>query len=945
MKRFFKILTVVVVFVLALLLILPLFFKAEIVEMVKKELNKQVTAKIDFVDADLSLIRQFPDFTLDLNELSVVGTNEFLGDTLLKLNALSFRIDLFKAFNGNFEIKELRLFRPYINLYVNDAGLANWDIVAVDSTASATAESNDGEALNIKLKLLSISEGTVQYLDESLAFYTRLEGISMSMKGDLSADKSTLAAKLNVSSLNLAYEGFPYLKDVKTRFNAMFLIDMANSIYTFKDNELLLNDLLVNFEGSVGMNPESYTLLLNFNAPKTDFKQLVSLIPALYANEFDKLDAKGSFNLNGFVKGTYSDAQMPAYGLNLAINNASFGYPDLPSSVKKMNLKASVNNNTGETDDVEVRLTDFNWELAGQPFRMDLSLKTPVSDPQFDVSSSGVLDFGQLAALLPEDQRAEIKGELQADFKLKGKMSDIENNRFNQVNASGSLVLQNFEFLDTSLIRLPISITNAQLNLSPQFIDLFNTDLKLGKTDLQLDGRIKNYLAYFLADGELIGQLDHRSQLLDVDELLTLLSDEDEATSTPTDTTSTTIIELPAKLVFDFNSEIQKLVYHPYELTAIKSKIHFENQTIVFNEFSANTLDGQIKMNGAFTAITDNLPQVSLNFALSEIDIPKAWETIELLRKAAPVAQQAQGNLSAQFELNTLLDSEMNPVYESMQGGGGLQTSQLSLSNLNSLQKLNALLGTKQFNRMVTDGLNISFEFVNGRVYQKPFEIRLGGQQAVVSGSTGFDQTLDYDLLFKVPYGILGSSIQKGISDLAGNALSLANNDEMQIKAKMTGTVSDPDISIDYKDYAANLKQQITDQVNQKIEEEKEKLRDQAREEAAKIISEAQSRADRLVAEAAILAQKTRDEADGAAKKIRDEAEVQANNLIVEGKKNGKIAEIAAKEAAKKLRAEADKQAESVRQQANQRAAQFEQEAQQQADSIMQRAKQQADKL
>jgi uncharacterized protein involved in outer membrane biogenesis len=41
MKRFFKILTVVVVFVLALLLILPLFFKAEIVEMVKKELQQK----------------------------------------------------------------------------------------------------------------------------------------------------------------------------------------------------------------------------------------------------------------------------------------------------------------------------------------------------------------------------------------------------------------------------------------------------------------------------------------------------------------------------------------------------------------------------------------------------------------------------------------------------------------------------------------------------------------------------------------------------------------------------------------------------------------------------------------------------------------------------------------------------------------------------------------
>jgi hypothetical protein len=943
MKRFFKILAVLVVFVLALILILPLFFKGEIVELVKKELNKQVSAKVDFVDADLSLIRQFPDFTLDLNELSIAGTNEFLGDTLLKLDALSLRIDLMKAFNGSFEIKEVRLFRPDIKLYVNDEGLANWDIIAVDTTASAPAESSDGEALNIKLKLFSIAEGSLQYLDESLAFYTRLDGLDLNMKGDLSTDKSTLATKLTASSLNLAYEGFPYLKDVKTRFNAMFLIDLANSIYTFKDNELLLNDLLVNFEGSVGMNPDSYTLLLNLNAPKTDFKQLVSLIPALYANEFDKLDAKGSFKLDGFVKGIYSDTQMPAYGLNLAVNNASFGYPDLPASVDKMNLKASVNNKTGETDDAEIQVSDFNWELAGQPFRMDLSLKTPESDPQFDITSSGVLDFGQLVALLPEDQGAEIKGKLQADFRLKGRMSDIENSRYNQVNASGSMVLQNFELSDTSMILLPVSISNSQLNLSPQFIDLLNTDMKLGRSDLQLDGRIENYLAYFLADGALVGRLDHRSQLIDVDELMTLLSDEDEAVSTA-DTTSIAI-ELPEDLVFDFNSEIEKLVYQPYDLTDIKTQIHYENQEVVFSEFSANTLDGQINLNGVFTAKTDKSPQVSFNFVLTEMDIPKAWETIELLQKAAPIAQQAQGNLSAQFELNTQLDSEMNPVYENMQGGGQLQTSQLSLSNLNSLQKLNAQLGTEQFDRMVTDGLNISFEFINGRVYQKPFDVRLGGQEAVVSGSTGFDQTLDYDLLFKVPYGILGSSVQKGISDLAGNAIALNSNDEMQIKAKMTGTVSDPQISIDYKDYAANLKQQISDQVNQKIEEEKEKLREQAREEAAKIMSEAQTRADRLVAEAAILAQKTRDEGASAAKKIRDEAEVQAINLITEGKKKGMIAEMAAKEAAKKLRSEADKQAENVQQQANQRVTQIEQEAQQQADNIMQQAREEADKL
>ncbi len=52
------------------------------------------------------MIRQFPDFTLDLNGLSVVGQSEFKNDTLLYANALSLRIDVVKAFKGEFELKE-----------------------------------------------------------------------------------------------------------------------------------------------------------------------------------------------------------------------------------------------------------------------------------------------------------------------------------------------------------------------------------------------------------------------------------------------------------------------------------------------------------------------------------------------------------------------------------------------------------------------------------------------------------------------------------------------------------------------------------------------------------------------------------------------------------------------------------------------------------------------
>ncbi|HOI31316.1 MAG: AsmA-like C-terminal region-containing protein [Bacteroidales bacterium] len=947
MKRFLKIFTIVIIFVLAVMLILPWFFKAEIVEIVKDELNKQVNAKVNFTDARLSLIRNFPDFTLDLNQLSIVGSEEFEADTLLNLDALTLRIDVIKAFKGDFEIKELRLHKPVIHLLVNKDGLANWDIVAASESGDTPAEETNTEALQLELRHLSLTDGALKYSDHSMNLLAELHGIEMSLKGNLSSDKSNLATRFTANSFDLSYEGFPYFKGVAVRFNAMFLIDLANNIYTFKENELLLNDLLVNFEGSVGLNPESYTLLMNFDAPKSEFRQLISLVPAFYKNEFDKFQAEGNFQLDGFVKGTYSENQIPAYGLNLKVDDASFGYPDIPARVETLNLNASVSNKTGETDDAEIEISDFNWQLADQLFRMNLSLKTPISDPQFNISTSGVLDFKQLSTLLADQQNMDMQGILEADFKLKGKMSDIENNRFNQVTASGSLVLKNFELADTTFLSLPLSISNAQLNLSPQYIDLLNTSIKIGESDLVLNGRIEDYLSYALADGILKGSLKHQSALLDVDELMKLMEEEDPTESVNSDS-SEFVLELPKNLIFDFESNMQKLIFEPYELTAVKAKLHYENQEIKFEEFAAELLDGKMNMNGTFAALEDMSAQLEVDFKLTDLDIPKAWQTIELLQKTVPIAQQAKGTMSAQFEVSTKLDAEFSPVYENMQGGGSLKTSQLSISNLSSLQKLNSLLGTQQFDQMVTDGLNISFEFINGRIYQKPFNVKLGGQETTMSGSTGFDQTLDYDLLFKVPYGKLGSSIQKGITDLAGlagNTFSVNPEEEMQIKAKMTGTTSDPVFSIDYKDYASNLKQQINDQISQKIDEEKEKLREQSREEAAKLLNQAQAKADKLIAEAASAAQKIREEGASAAQRVRDEAETQAANVIAEGKKKGILAEAAAKEVAKKMRSEADNQANNLVQKVNQRADQVESEAQRQADNIMQQAQQQADKL
>lgn len=943
MKTFLKVLAIIVALVLALILILPFFFKAEIVKIVKSELNKQLTATVDFEDASLSMIRQFPDFTLDLNGLSVVGQSDFQNDTLLYANALSLRIDVLKAFKGEFELKEFTLDKPKLKLKVLENGMANWDIVPASTTESTSAEP-DTTAFALQLKKLSLKDAQVIYEDRQLNVFTELKGLNATVKGALSTDQSEISTGLTIDGLTVNYEGVSYISNVKTRFQAVFLVDLKNEIYTFKKNMLYLNDLGLGFDGSVGINGDQYTILLNFETENTAFKQLLSLVPVVYASSFESIETEGTFSLKGFVKGAYSETQMPAYGLDLQVNNASFKYPDMPVGINGINGKANVESKTGQPDDTKINVSDFKFKVANQPFAMTMSLSTPISDPDFSLSANGTLDFKQIAQVLPPEYRSKMEGKLTADLRVKAKMSDLENERFNQVNASGSLLLQDFRLEDKSMFTLPLAISNAQLNFSPVFIDLINTQLVVGQSDFGLNGRLENYLAYYLSDGVLDGQLKLKSKKMNVDELMQLMVEEDSAAAEmPTDT-AVISTELPERLKLAFDAKIDSVLYNPYRLANVVAQINYEEQKLSFKPLSANLLQGKMSMEGSLDASQAEKPKVNINFAIQNFDIPEAYKTIGLFQAAAPIAAQASGSFSTNFTMKGQLDKAFSPIYETLEGGGTLKTSQLQIESISSLKKIGNLLGQgDKYDRLVTDGLNFSFEFLNGRVYQKPFDIKIGNNDALVSGSIGFDKTLDYDMVFVVPFSELGGTIQSGLQQLtkaaADNNIDISNNETIKIKAKITGVVSDPKVSIDYKDYASDLGKQLKDQANKLIEEQKQALKDKVDAETEKLLQQAEAEAAQLVNKAKETASTIREEGKKAAQKVRAEGETQANKLIEEGKKNGMIAELAAKKAAETLRSEANKQGDNIEKEANIRADQLVAEAQQKSDKIMEEAR------
>ena len=242
-----------------------------------------------------------------------------------------------------------------------------------------------------------------------------------------------------------------------------------------------------------------------------------------------------------------------------------------------------------------------------------------------------------------------------------------------------------------------------------------------------------------------------------------------------------------------------------------------------------------------------------------------------------------------------------------------------------TIDKLADLLNNDKYKSMKIEDVKATYEFIDGRLHVKPFEVKVEKSTATVYGSNGFDETLDYTLDMKVPTSELGSDVNVFLGDL----LSLANSgganfktpDVIEVQVKITGTCSDPKVSLGNLNALGSggtVKEQIGEKIDEVIEEVKEKVNeeiDKAKEQAEKeakaaaekLIQDAEREAAKLIKEAAALAGITKKEGYASADKTENEA-------------SNPFQKVAAKVAADVIRKETDKQVDKILKEADKQA-------------------------
>ena len=392
-----------------------------------------------------------------------------------------------------------------------------------------------------------------------------------------------------------------------------------------------------------------------------------------------------------------------------------------------------------------------------------------------------------------------------------------------------------------------------------------------------------------------------------------------------------TVIEVPRNIDFSLTSTLSKVIYDNMEITDMKGLITVKDQKVSMKDVAMNLLGGKMMMNGFYETTNPAAPGINFDMAIQDFDVATVVSTFNTIEEMAPYAKNAKGRFNTSLKLEGILDKEMMPDMNSLTGNGDMLTKNIKVEDVKAMNQLADVLKNDNLRVLEVNDANIKYAFKDGRVNIEPFDVKLGKTTGTMSGSNGFDQTIDYKMTLKTPTSELGAgdALNKLQSQASGLGMSLKSAETVSVDVLMKGTFDDPKVSVSLKDAVGSVTDEIKEQVKEKITEEVDKAKEEAKKKA-------REQADKLIAEAEKNAQKIRDEAKAAADKVRAEADKQANDLIAKAGSNP-LKKIAAEKAAQKLKDEAEKKAQGIENEGNKRADALVAKAKQEADDMMQK--------
>ena len=811
MKKVFITLGVLILVVIKALMVIPTFFKGDILQIIEKQSAKYINAKLKIGDMNLSMFKSFPNLNVALKEVMITGQDEFAGDTVVYIPLFEASVNLKSLIAGDeLIVNQLLLKNCRIAPTVNSEGKANWDILlSSDSQTSATTETPPDEPKGkaergLRLNDIAIENLFITYNDFQHSTYASIADIDLKLNGNFSETNTLIDIFLALQNISYRHQNSVWINKTDLKWQAVIGANLKEMTFDIQKNDLALNDLKLDLTGNIGVGEDKYKLDLQLNAPDTKFASLLAMVPKTLQHYIEGLETSGDFKLNVTAKGEYYADHLPALQANLLVNNASVKYPELPEAIRQINIDLNVSNPGGPVDSTQLNLKKLSFDIAGNPFSMYLNISNP-NDPVLAGGAVGVINFSNLKKALPLKD-ITLQGIVTTDMTFNGKYQYIEKEQYEKFIAKGNIILKDLLLVNAEFPE-GISIPQGSVTITPAQLNLKQLQAKVFSSDFTLQGNISNYLPYVFKNETLKGNFSLHSNRINLNEFI--IAQAKAARQTKSDTTARAsadsialtdkptaaegALEIPKNIDVQFTSNISTILFDNLTIRNVKGQISLDNAVATLKNLSMDMLEGKMVMNGQYNTANPKIPTVDFKLNISDFDIHAAYEAFTFLRKSIPVAMNCSGQVSAAMNFSSTLDKEMSPVMTTANGGGYLESKGILINDNPAMNQLASVMKNDELSRLSISKLKIDFKLENGNIIVEPFKTSFAGNPVTIYGNQTVDGQLDYTLSMNIDRKFFGKDIDNLLKSIPGSD----NIKNLDIDAKVEGTLSKPVIKPD----------------------------------------------------------------------------------------------------------------------------------------------------
>jgi hypothetical protein len=451
------------------------------------------------------------------------------------------------------------------------------------------------------------------------------------------------------------------------------------------------------FHLDLGKNPVDAKVMINGLEPmlvdgtvkaNIDLAEITKVFPV------EGMALRGLLNLDARAKGTYSETRMPVVTAKLNLTKGYVKSKDFPAPIQSLNMVSTITNTTGNTDDTYIQVDRFNMLLDGEPLEGRVAIQN-LDKPAFDARIKGVIDLTKITKIFPLEDMT-LSGRIKADVATKGKMTDIDAGKYANITSSGTMQVSNLHFVSKDLPQ-GMKVSSAQATFNNEKILVQHLKGFLGKSDIQVNGTVSNYMGYLFADNQpLRGTMNLTSTRFDVNEWMV-----DEYSGQATQSPTEGVVAVPENIDFVLHSAIGQVLYTNLKLDNLRGTVTIKDKIARLDQVSFNTLGGRFVTNGSYNTQSLQHPLFSFGLDVQNLDFKAAYNGFNTIKALAPIARLLDGQFSTNFNFSGELGQDMMPVFSTLTGKGVVEVVKAMVTDLRILTRISELTNLNEVRQLV----------------------------------------------------------------------------------------------------------------------------------------------------------------------------------------------------------------------------------------------------